>query len=268
MNRMKVSAIIVSVDYGDILAWTLRENRNLFDRLIVITSPKDYRTRRVCEHFHVRCETTSAFYAVGTGVDILAFNKAAGINHGLRCLHEDPPTPDDWYVQLDADIILPPRTREIMHKADLDPSCVYGIDRMMCMSFNEYIQHACYPYPQHQDQIFVRMDSFPIGVRVARLEPDGDGYVPIGFFQMWNPVQSGVHTYPEYHCSAARSDMLFALGWPRRKRQLIPEIVGIHVEAENVQMGYNWSGRKSCAFGPTVTKSRSDVQERLGGYDS
>lgn len=255
---MKISAIIVSVNYGDVLAWTLRENRNLFDRLIVVTSPRDQRTRRICEHFHVRCETISSFYAVGSSVDILAFNKAAGINHGLRCLDQQPPTTDDWYVHLDADIVLPPRTRELLHKADLDSSSIYGIDRMMCTSFDDYVRYASFPTAQHQNQIFVKANAFPIGVRVARLDADGDGYVPIGFFQLWNPVGSNVINYPEHHRSAARSDMLFALNWPRRRRQLIPEIVGIHLESEKVPMGHNWNGRQSCHFGPAIDHVTTD----------
>jgi hypothetical protein len=253
---MKISAVIVSVDYGDILVWTLRENRHVFDRLVVVTSPRDFRTRRVCEHFHIRCEVTSAFYAGASGVDLLAFNKAAGINHGLRQLmQERPPDRDDWYVHLDADIVLPPRTRELLHKVDPDPACIYGIDRMMCTSFDDYLRYAALPAPQHQNQIFVRADAFPLGVRVARLDPDGSGYVPIGFFQMWNPVGSGVTDYPQYHQSAARSDMLFALRWPRRRRHLIPEIVATHLESEVSPMGQNWNGRRSCSFGPPPASS-------------
>jgi hypothetical protein len=249
---VRIAAIIISVDYGDLLAWTLRENRHHFDRLVVVTTPRDSRTRQVCDHYYVRCELTSDFYrSVDGRVDLTAFNKAAGINHGLRQLmQERPPDRDDWYVHLDADIVLPPRARELMHKASLDPRCIYGIDRMMCPSFDDYIKYASAPRPQHQNQIFVFADAFPLGVRIARLEKDGDGYVPIGFFQMWNPTVSAVVDYPEEHHTAARSDMRFAMRWPRGRRHLIPEIVGIHLDSERVAMGANWQGRKSMAFGP------------------
>jgi hypothetical protein len=72
--------------------------------------------------------------------------------------------------------------------------------------------------------------------------------VPIGFFQLWNPKGSGVCHYPERHTTAARSDMLFAMQWPRDKRHLLPEIIAIHLESESVEMGANWQGRKTKPF--------------------
>jgi hypothetical protein len=56
-------------------------------------------------------------------------------------------------------------------------------------------------------------------------ELDAGGYVPIGFFQLWN-ARSRRLIYPEHHATAARSDMLFSLQWARQQRQLLPEIVG------------------------------------------
>jgi hypothetical protein len=47
--------------------------------------------------------------------------------------------------------------------------------------------------------------------------------------------------------------MLFSLKWSRKKRHLIPDIMGLHIEtmAENGKMGANWMGRKTKPFLPT-----------------
>jgi len=88
-----------------------------------------------------------------------------------------------------------------------------------------------------------------MGVRIA--EYMGEGYEPIGFFQMWNPPASGVYTYPEQHGAADRTDVLHAKKFARGKRQLLPELIAIHLDSEDLdlqQMGKNWNGRKTLPF--------------------
>jgi hypothetical protein len=36
------------------------------------------------------------------------------------------------------------------------------------------------------------------------------GFVPIGFFQLWNPGVSGIRCYVSEHTDAGRGDTLFA----------------------------------------------------------
>jgi hypothetical protein len=70
---------------------------------------------------------------------------------------------------------------------------------------------------------------------------------------MWNPIKSGVYNYPLEHTSAARTDVLFARKFPRKKRALIPEIVAIHLDSEELlEMGKNWEGRKTVPFKSTT----------------
>lgn len=237
---MKINVIQTCVDYGDFLAWTLPANKRHFNYLVVLTSPHDKQTQLICAHNHVRCIPTTAWWDNGD-----SFNKARGISKGISLMADQG---DAWLLHLDADIWLPPRTGEILAKLNLDPTCIYGIDRMECKTFNDWINFHCAPSLQHEQEIFVKMDAFPVGVRIARLAVDG--YVPIGFFQLWHPGVSGIQYYPEEHTTAARSDMLFAMQWPRSKRLLIPEIVGIHLESEKTEMGQNWQGRITKQFKP------------------
>ena len=234
---LKIEAVITCVHYGDYLAWTLPFNKQHFNRLVVVTRPDDHQTQQVCRYYHIECYPTYDWHRNDD-----AFNKAKGINYGLSKLQKD-----GWVLHLDADIYLPPRTRSILERIALDPRCLYGVDRMECKSFEDWILFLGAPPLQHEWEIFVHTRPFQPAVRIAAL--DRDGYAPIGYFQLWNPGGSGVGHYPEHHTSAARSDMLFAYQWPRERRHLIPEIIATHLESEVLEMGANWNGRKSKSFG-------------------
>ena len=236
---MKIECLTVCVDYADFLTWFLLHNAKTFDRLVVVTSTTDRATADLCEHHHVECVKTDAFYKGG-----IAFDKGAGINAGLERLSQD-----GWVLHMDSDIMLPPRTKQLLQAANLDPTMVYGIDRMMCRSFSDWLTFVEKPEVQHSLNAFVQASAFPIGTRVAAMDEGADGYVPIGFFQLWHPGASGVHAYPQ-HSDAGRGDFRFGRSWPRAKRALIPEIVGIHLESETCDMATNWRGRKTRPFGP------------------
>ena len=236
---MKLEAVTVCVNYSDFLAWFLLWNARQFDRLVVVTDTRDRKTADLCEHHHVECIKTDVFYENGQ-----AFNKGAGINVGLAALSLDA-----WVAHIDADIILPPRARGLLEAADLDPSMIYGIDRLLCQCFEDWIDYATLPEVQHSLNAFVQCTAFPIGTRVASMGPGGDGYVPIGFFQLWHAGITGRRAYP-CHGDAGRGDFQFGRAWPRARRALIPEIVGIHLESEPSEMATNWRGRRSKPFGP------------------
>jgi hypothetical protein len=232
---LMIEAVVTCVDYGDFLAQTLPHNRCLFDKMVVVTAPEDKLTRRVCEYWNVECVQTDVFRTRWN-----QFCKGAGINEGLAKLNKK-----GWMVHMDGDIILPPLYRNILQNADLDTEFVYGIDRHMCKSHGDWHEFMETPRLQQENGIFVHLGSFPLGVRVC--PQSFGGYLPIGFYQQWH-ADSGIFTYPEDHTDAGRGDMLFSAQWPRKKRALIPEIVGYHLESEAADMGANWNGRKTKPF--------------------
>ena len=256
---MKLEAVIVCVNYSDFLAHTLPTNKQFFDRIVVVTDTKDLKTKHICEYYHIECIQTDSFYKDGV------FNKANGINEGLKRISRA-----DWVVQMDADIYLPPLTRTILEKINkhLLKDSLYTMDRMMCPTYEAWQQHLINPTHTHTGFIYIHPTLFPIGVRIA--EYMNEGYEPIGYFQMWNPNGSNIHTYPTDGIGADRTDVLHAKAFPRSKRVLLPELICIHLDSEDLNlkdMGKNWFGRKTKEFSPNTSTHNSQVKpSHEGGY--
>jgi hypothetical protein len=247
---MKIEAVTVCVNYSDFLAHTLPHNKNHFNKLVVVTDTKDTKTKELCDFYNVTCVQTDAFYENGHKI-----NKGKGINEGLKHLDMD-----GWVVHLDSDIYLPPLTRSILENLELDKETIYGVDRMMCPSYESWISFLESPQPMHEGWIYVHTTAFPLGVRIA--EYKSKGWEPIGFFQMWNPKASGVFEYPKEHGEVDRSDVMFAKKFRRAKRQLIPEIISIHIDSEELpEMGKNWGGRKTRPF--TMASAAKKVSQEI-----
>jgi hypothetical protein len=238
---MYLEGVIVCVNYSDFLAHTLPHNKIHFDRLIIVTDTKDKRTKELCEYYHVECVQTDEFYRNGD-----KFNKGAGINVGLDRLSKK-----GWVLHLDADMYLPPLTRTILNNIPLQPEKVYGADRLMCPSYEEWMKYMDAPPKMQEAWIYIHLTAFRVGVRIAEYMTKGGGYEPIGYFQLWNPEGSGVYRYPEEHGYADRTDVLHIKRWPRERRELLPEIVTIHLDSEGLttaEMGKNWNGRQTALF--------------------
>ena len=240
---MKIEAVSVCVNYADFLRQVAPFNRVHFDRWVIVTSPDDADTREACRRLNLECLVTEDFNRGSA-----PFNKGAGIERGISlCAH------DGWMLHIDADIVLPGDFREALESAHLDESCLYGCDRYMVQGWDAWqkIKSSGWasrgwhcttsPHPGH-----------PIGTRWTDVR---FGYVPIGFFQLWNPAADhyrGIRTrrYPDRHQDAARADVQFGLQWDRRKRVLLPEVIAAHLESEPAKLGANWKGRKTIPFGP------------------
>ena len=237
----KIEAVTVCAGYADILAHTLPHNHRQFDRMVVVTEPEDKQTRKVCETYGVQCVLTDAI-ATRWG----KFCKGFGINAGLNAIEKDA-----WILHMDSDIVLPPNFREVLMRAQLDETMIYGCDRAEFKSFADWQQFYQSPEPNVQGNGFflhITNHGQQLGTRVA-FQHFG-GYVPIGFFQLWHAA-SGILRYPEGHTDAGKEDSVFPTHWPRRKRGFIPEIVVYHLESELAPMGVNWAGRRSRKFGMT-----------------
>jgi hypothetical protein len=241
---MKLEAVTVCIGYADFLAETVVHNQGNFDRWVIVTSPDDRETIELCRRRNLQVVTTTDHARDGK------FNKGRAISLGLNYLSADA-----WVLHLDADVVLPNQARQMLEVAHLDPTCIYGADRICLQSWDEWqeLLRSGYLNDQHGYQLCCNPYlKKSIGTRVIR---GRHGYVPIGFFQLWN-YRDGVHSgfrwkdYPDSNDDAAHSDIKFSLHWDRRKRLLLPEIIVVHLESAPSGMGANWKGRTTPRFGP------------------
>jgi hypothetical protein len=251
MNR--VEAVTVCVGYADFLAATAPENAPLLDNWIVITSPDDEETRMVCRKhniFHILSED----YKRGG-----PFNKARMINRAL-----DQISAKDWILHVDADIVLPRQFRNLLEWADLDERCIYGADRQRVIGYDKWKAFKQYVggWDNHTHELgWWWHPEYP---NMSRLVSSIHGYTPIGAFQLWNSsesIQYNSHQkrYPIDHGDAARTDHQFSLQWDRRYRQILPEVLLLHLESEAGVHGANWCGRTTKPFGPAI-KVKEDAR--------
>lgn len=94
-----MDAILVCVDYSDILAMTLPYNRHHFERVTVITSLSDHKTIHLASNLACSVHITNAFYEDGA-----AFNKWKALEEGLTVSGRGR---GGWLCIMDADIIWP-----------------------------------------------------------------------------------------------------------------------------------------------------------------
>ena len=244
---MKIEAITVCVNYSDFLAASLPVNRRQFDYMCVATDSKDGPTVQTCYREKVSCLPMRLCEVAG-GV----FSKTLAINEVLGNIFTEDV---DWVCVLDADTVLPLNFREtIMQCARvgaLDPTCIYGIDRLMCRSYEAWTKYI--GRLRHPDPRFVTTEDFPIGKRYSHF--GRDGWAPMGFFQMWNPRGSGIRQYPEGDAMAL-CDLKFAQKWPRAKRVLLPEIVAVHLESEACEFGEKLARAKNQAVRGCAIRSQ------------
>jgi hypothetical protein len=233
---LKLEAVIVCNQYADFLEHTLAHNLDFLDHVVVVTTPEDKATQALCSKFSVDMVDTHVFSEDGHKM-----NKGRAINLGLAHLRFR-----DWILHVDADILLPPRFRSMLHFAKLDKRNIYGADRLNSRGFENWMRHRDKIVPQYKFRYLVTpQDEFPMGSRLLHKEY---GWCPIGYFQLWHH-SAGRH-YPVHQGSAEHTDVLFSVQWDRENRILLPEFFVYHLESEkSPTFGANWNGRKTPPFG-------------------
>lgn len=241
---MNLQAVIVCVNYADFFEHTGAENQKIFNKVVVVTDIKDTEVTKLCLQFGYTCVKTDVFYENGA-----TFNKYAGINEGLK--HIDA---DAWVVFLDSDIALPKETRRVLEKLDLDPTCLYGMDRINITGYDSWIRFKKGNGTLNNNWMLTTA-SKELGARLVHIYGQQgengrfEGWRPLGYCQI--AKRSAFNQYPQESKSADHCDLVFARMWPREKRVFIPEIFCIHLETKNGELsGVNWYGRKSPKFEP------------------
>jgi hypothetical protein len=156
-------------------------------------------------------------------------------------------------IHIDADTVLPGNFRKLVENAELRKDAIFGIDRVNCPSWDEWQRYRTSSFADQKHYFIQPPGGWHIGTRLSH--HDYGGYVPIGFFQMWNR-ESNITRYPTTQDGGAEhTDLLHGLQWPRPNRILIPEIIAVHLESEPSAMGANWKGRTTKTFGSESSAS-------------
>ena len=232
-ESLRLEAVTSSVGYDDALDITLGLNHPQVDTFIVVTSHEDRKTQMVCRKHGAICVQTDLFKKNDRG-----FNKGAALNAGLARFQYH-----GWRLHLDADIILPDNFRRMFFShTSRDPQCIYGADRIDIIGLRELAQVRAHwsGSPQAAWSFLLNPAHHrPVG---SRYVDPLRGYVPIGFFQLWNAACQ--HAYPFSLGTAEHDDVLFADQWPASQRRLLPTAFVYHLCAAPPQWGENWDGNR------------------------
>ena len=210
---MKPRAIVVCVEYWDLLELTLPSMLNAFDEVLVVTSSADVKTREVAKGL-ARVFVTDAFYDQGA-----PFNKGKAINEALHQFGKF-----GLRAVVDADIVFPP-----------DPDW-----SMIRTGFLYCPKRRILPDPEqyHADLDWA---AFPL--------TNEGGEFP-GYCQIWDADDETVSKEPLYpvhwrHAGGSDSDFMFR--WKSNCRVRLPWNV-LHLGLQN----QNWHGRVTPMLDGTV----------------
>ncbi len=204
MNQ-KPRAIIVSVDFADLLAITLPYNRHHFSEVVVVTSHADKQSQKVARKYGARTYATDVFYDSGA-----VFNKHKPLEDALTSIGRW-----GWICLLDVDILWPKKVPYL----ELDSGCIYGAKRRI-------LSNAFAPIPED-------WSSLPIYLPSCRLFAGCTQLFHAGAACLGPPPW---HSTNWRHAGGADSE--FQQKWPREKRIWMPFEV-LHLG----EVGINWCGR-------------------------
>lgn len=132
MTSERLTAITVCIDYADYLE-AISDNRNHFDRWIIVTSASDYATIAVCQRHDLEFITPTCASDTESPFDA-AYNKGATINAALSLVPDG-----EWVLLLDSDVFLPNKFRSRLALRTLFKSAIYGLSgRRTVLSLREF----------------------------------------------------------------------------------------------------------------------------------
>jgi len=237
---------------ADYLHLALTHNRSLLNECVVSTSTTDDATQQVAARHN--CTVVTSETTTRDGV----FAKGAMVERGLQQLPGY-----GWRCHFDADICFPGNMRARLGTALYDKQALYGCDRMNVVGPENYqkLLDSGWALRGWESQHFLLYSTNRAEIG-ARLIYGDQGWVPIGFFQLWHAdaETKGIYrirSYPTGSQSAAHDDVQFSLRFDRHKRIFIPEILVAHLVTPDMKHGVNWKGRVTAPFRPERSSGES-----------
>lgn len=201
----QITWVVVSEHMDGMLEATLACNSHHVDRVIVITSPEDNATRRVCSKASdkVSCHITDSLHRNGD-----PFNKGRALHELQTILHGNPTMRDHLILLMDNDICMPEGLWAAI-PAQPQNDVLYSVPN-----------RCIYDTPQEASQ------GKPTSVHESQ-------YSTIGFFQLYK-VSPQSPLYATEYPTAAQSDLLFA--------NLFERVVHLHGHVHHLGTTNHWSG--------------------------
>lgn len=232
-------AILISVDYSDLLSLTLSYNRHHFTDVMVVTSTTDYpNVQRIAEPLGCRVLATDLFYKDGAD-----FNKWAALEFGLDVFGRE-----GWLAILDADIVWPKDASDHLSRI-LRPGYLYCPRRRMMTDVSPLASNGI---PDEST-----WSQYPL----HRQEREFAGYSQI--FHCSDPVLRSSpppwHQTNWRHCGGA--DSFFQARWSEQYK-IRPSFQVLHLGPA----GTNWTGRSSQYLDGSKPEKGQERYQKLSQY--
>lgn len=208
----KLRAVIVSVDFGDLLALTLPYNRHHFEEVMVITTPGDTLTQKVAWANRALVYATDLFYKSGA-----RFAKFAALERALDAFGRY-----GWLALIDADILWP----HVLPSTALMPNKIYSLRR------RRLLFKITVPVPPEHEWVGLPIDPQSTNPLSGEC---------MGFTQVFHASDNHL-PLPPWHdttlTTAALGDSYFQSYWPLYNR--------VWLDCDCLHLGeyaINWCGR-------------------------
>lgn len=233
-----MKAIMVSVNYADLLTITLPYNRHHFDKIVVVTSMRDPETHRVAlENGATVCQT-EAFYENGA-----IFNKFRAMEEGLDVLGRD-----GWICIMDADVLWP---KEVSNYNPLAKTFkCYPQEGKLYTPRRRMFEDVTLPIPQESE-----WGNYPLQSQSREFA----GYTQI--FHGSDPAlgKAPWHETNWRHCGGA--DSFFQAKW-KEENKIRPPWEVLHLGPA----GANWCGRATPRVDGSIPEGADELKEKVRSF--
>lgn len=253
-----MNAILISVDFADILSITLPYNRHHFDQVMVVTTRDDIDTQYVAQKNQCHIWMTDAFYEGGA-----TFNKWLALEQGLDMLGRK-----GWICVMDADVLWPKEIEK--HETDHGHlSLCEGRSMLkigdLCTPFRRMWEDwpASPPFNMFWNQVYgsglpplpveSNWTSFPL----HRQQQEFAGYSQI--FHANDPHLGPAPWHEIDWKHAGGADSFFQMKWPEACK-IRPPFEVLHLGPA----GQNWFGRSTPRADGTLLEGSTERREMSG----
>lgn len=226
LHGKTMNAIMVCVDYADLLAITLPYNRHHFERVVIVTTDKDEATHKIAAQHNAEVFATQSFYEKDC-----VFNKWKALEEGLTFMKRY-----GWICLMDADVLWP------------ENATIEGfVKDNLYTPFRRMYDPIKLPLPAES-----QWGNYPMHRNIAEWA---------GYSQIFHAQDKHLGSVPWHETNwkhAGGADSFFQRKWPN-DRKLRPSWEVLHLGAA----GENWCGRATPYVDDTTHPQANQRREQL-----